>query len=311
MRFFKKKLTLFTIVVTTTANVFSADLSTLTLVNNWEKLAPGIWKTRIGDVSKEQSYSALAAEKPKFKTLNQFKDIQFPFMPGDIRSKIDDTSNIMIRIPAKKNEAIYGFGLQFDGIKKSQKVLDLTVDHFAKGGGRTHAPVPFYISSRGYGVFFNTARFLKVYVQVGNRKDSTTLPPRIDRNAPSDEKQPGRWDSQPISDAVEAQMNAKGLEIIIFAGDSILDIVRKYNLYSGGGALPPLWGLGFWQRTPAKYNAEKVYQEIANFNKHNIPLDVIGLEPGWQSKSYPCTYEWQKKRFPNPKSSFTTWKNKA
>ena len=27
---------------------------------------------------------------------------------------------------------------------------------------------------------------------------------------------------------------------------------------------------------------------------------MLGLEPGWQTYSYPCTFEWQKLRFPDP-----------
>ena len=38
--------------------------------------------------------------------------------------------------------------------------------------GRTHAPVPFYVSSKGYGVFINSARYLEVYAGTGVRKDS-------------------------------------------------------------------------------------------------------------------------------------------
>jgi alpha-D-xyloside xylohydrolase len=39
---------------------------------------------------------------------------------------------------------------------------------------------------------------------------------------------------------------------------------------------------------------------VKEFKHHQFPLSVIGLEPGWQSRSYPCTYEWDKGRFPNP-----------
>ncbi|HVG16941.1 MAG TPA: TIM-barrel domain-containing protein, partial [Chitinophagaceae bacterium] len=31
-----------------------------------------------------------------------------------------------------------------------------------------------------------------------------------------------------------------------------------------------------------------------------FPLDFVGLEPGWQSKAYPGTFEWDKKRYPEP-----------
>ncbi|MGS0524389.1 TIM-barrel domain-containing protein [Zobellia nedashkovskayae] len=58
--------------------------------------------------------------------------------------------------------------------------------------------------------------------------------------------------------------------------------------------------MGFWQRTPTLYNNKEVMKEISDFKEKNFPLDVIGLEPGWHSKSYPCTFEWDAERFPNP-----------
>jgi len=48
--------------------------------------------------------------------------------------------------------------------------------------------------------------------------------------------------------------------------------------------------------------------EVAEFKKHQFPLSVIGLEPGWQSKSYPCTYEWDPGRFPDPAKLMTQLK---
>ncbi len=41
------------------------------------------------------------------------------------------------------------------------------MDHYGgKDDGRTHAPVPFYISSRGYGILVDAARCLTVYASV-------------------------------------------------------------------------------------------------------------------------------------------------
>jgi alpha-D-xyloside xylohydrolase len=91
------------------------------------------------------------------------------------------------------------------------------------------------------------------------------------------------------------------LELVVFGGKTPLEVVQRYNLYSGGGALPPLWGLGFWHRMHAHADADAVYAELAEFKKQDIPLDVLGLEPGWMTRSYPCSFEWQTKRFPDPK----------
>lgn len=273
----------------------------MTPIGDPKKIAPGVWVIRIGQPEKELSYTQFADRTPRLDALKKFKEKDFPFAKGDIRYVSYDDSNLGVRFPAPPNEEIFGFGLQLDGIKKRNRVLDLRMDHWGGGAGPTHAPVPFYISDRGYGIFINTARPMKVYAQVGNRKDSPHFPSPVDRNPPPDEPQPHGWDAQPIGDAVEVQTYARGLEIVVFAGDSIQDIVAKYNLYNGGGALPPLWGLGFWHRVPASFSAEQTNKEVAEFAEKKIPLDVIGLEPGWMTKSYPCTFEWQKKRFPDPK----------
>jgi len=231
----------------------AADLSDLKSVESWQNIAPGIWRASLGNIQGELRYTQFAAAPPKLDALNELSKPNFPFMPSEITYLVTPDNKIMIRIPTGADEKLYGFGLQLDGIEKSRKVMTLNMDHWSKGGGRTHAPVPFYVSSKGYGIFFNTARFLKIYNQVGNRKDSPHNPPEVDRNPPRDEKQAGPWQALPPGDAVEAQINGKGLEVIIFSGNSMLDVVCRYNLYNGGGALP-----------------------------------------------YPCTFEWQKKRFPDP-----------
>ncbi|MBT5186596.1 MAG: DUF5110 domain-containing protein [Kordiimonadaceae bacterium] len=282
------------------ANTVNASgLSDLVEAKDWQTISPGIWKIELGDMSNEIRYTDFAAEPPKLEVLNKKSSPIFPFNQNPARYIQNNDGRIMVYIPTDLTETIYGYGLQLDGIDKSRTVLDLKVDHWGKGNGKTHAPVPFYISSKGYGVFFNTARYIKVYTQVGNRKDANNNPTPLDRN-PLPEDKIGEWDPQPGAGAVEASLIADGVEVIIIAGDNMLDIVSRYNLLSGGGALPPLWGLGFWNRVHAEHNADQVKADIAEFSKYNIPLDVVGLEPGWQTKSYPNTFEWQTKRFADP-----------
>ncbi len=79
-----------------------------------------------------------------------------------------------------------------------------------------------------------------------------------------------------------------------------MDAVRRYNLFCGGGALPPKWGLGFMTRTPTAYTAAQALDEVAEFRARGIPLDMIGLEPGWHDHAYPTSFEWDPGRFPDP-----------
>lgn len=41
----------------------------------------------------------------------------------------------------------------------------------------------------------------------------------------------------------------QGVDLYIFCGPTLSDAVKRYNLFSGGGAVPPLWGLGVKYRT--------------------------------------------------------------
>lgn len=261
----------------------------------WESVAPGIWK---GSVGTPESYNLLTASgaKPAMDGLKGMGDASFPFDQQGITAKLTD-GKTYLRFPLEKKEQIYGFGLNFQTVHQRGKILKLHVDHFGgKDNGRTHAPTPFYVSSSGYGVFVNSARYLDVYAGTAVKREGKNVPEAKDRNTDKS------WSSRPYSDGVEILVPAAGVEFYVFAGPKPLDAVRRYNLFNGGGVLPPRWGLGFTQRVRTLYTSADVEAEVKAFADKGFPLDYVGLEPGWQSKAYPCTFEWDKTRFPEPAS---------
>jgi alpha-glucosidase (family GH31 glycosyl hydrolase) len=267
----------------------------------WTEVAPGVWKKVIGNPDKLDLFNS-AGIKPFPEALTKMANTKFPISENDILGEVVK-GETFLRFPLEKDEQIFGFGLNFKTVHQRGKILQLHVDHYGgTDNGRTHAPVPFYISDRGYGVFINSSKYLTVYAGTAVRKDSPHAPEPRDRN--TDKK----WTSQPYSDAVEILVPDAGVEVYVFSGPSALDAVRRYNLYSGGGCLPPRWGLGFTQRVPTLYTSKQVEEEAKLFSKKGFPLDFIGLEPGWQSKSYPCTFEWDKTRYPDPPSFIKTMK---
>lgn len=278
--------------------LFTAALALLLLLPaaaqiTWHEVEPGVWK---GVVGTPESYSLLGVSgaTPLKEGFTRLPQVTLPALAAEITGSVHD-GKTHLSIPLQRQEQLYGFGLNFQTVHQRGKILNLHVDHYGgKDNGRTHAPVPFYLSSLGYGVFVNSARYLTVYAGSGARKDSPNAPEVKDRNTDK------TWSSRPYSDAVSILVPAAGAEIYIFAGPTPMDVVRRYNLLCGGGNLPPRWGLGFTQRTQKLYTDSQVEAEADEFERRGFPLDYIGLEPGWQSRAYPCTFEWDKKRYPAP-----------
>jgi alpha-glucosidase (family GH31 glycosyl hydrolase) len=260
---------------------------------SWSETAPGVWKATAGV---PENYDLLKASgaTPNREALSAITQATFPLSQSDISIKVVD-GKTYLRFPLQKEEQLFGFGLNFQTVHQRGKILQLHVDHYGgKDNGRTHAPTPFYVSSKGYGVFINSARYLTVYAGTGVRVESKNAPVAKDRNTDKS------WSARPYSDVVEILVPAAGVEVYVFGGPTALDAVKRFNLFNGGGCLPPRWGLGFTQRVKSLYTAEEVKKEVAAFREKGFPLDFIGLEPGWQSKSYPCTFSWDSVRYPDP-----------
>jgi alpha-D-xyloside xylohydrolase len=275
--------------------LFSFSFKAFSQSPQWHQVEPGVWKATCG---KPEIFSLLGASgaKPSAEALAKMGSLPFPLTENEI-SFLTVDGQCYIKFPLKRDEQVFGFGLNFRTVHQRGKILQLHVDHYGgNDNGRTHAPVPFYVSDKGYGVFINSARYIKIFA--GTAVNKERLKPEDIRDRNTDKK----WLSAPVSDAVDILVPSSGCEIYVFAGPTTLDAVRRFNLFTGGGCLPPRWGLGFTQRVPTLYTSEQVQNEAAQFKEHDFPLDFIGLEPGWQSKSYPCTFEWDKTRYPDPEA---------
>ena len=269
------------------------DLKAQDQLLHWTKQASGVWIARTGK-PETVNFTIISGVKPKLYAINRMKDTGFPLEESEIKSVVFD-GKTYLQFPLEAKEQIFGLGLNFKTVEERGRILRLHMDHYGgQDNGRNHAPVPFYVSSKGYGVFINSARYIDVWVGTAVVKDSKVPMDSKDRNTDK------TWTSQPYSDNVSVLVPAEGVEVMIFGGPTMLDAVSRFNLFNGGGCLPPRWGLGFWHRTPTLYSDSMVINEVSEFKKHQFPLSVIGLEPGWQSKSYPCTYEWDHGRFPDP-----------
>ena len=204
----------------------------------------------------------------------------------------------VLEFPLLEDEQVFGFGLQLKGFNHKNHKLQLRTNcDPVANTGETHAPVPFFVTNKGYGMYFDTARYAEVHCGYGKNKN---------RNTPADNTviatvedlyvKCGLKETTVMS--VEIPV-AKGIDVYIFEGDTILDIVSQYNMLAGGGCEVPEWGLGIMYRPYAKSNADQVVEIAKYFRDTNLPCDIIGLEPGWHTNSYSCSYVWDEERFSN------------
>jgi alpha-D-xyloside xylohydrolase len=263
-----------------------------------KRVAPGVWRLRFGS---PEEYTPTRFRSAPMDTAALKATASNQSMPLDLARTFFQVSDrgCSLRLPMKSDERIYGFGLHTELFNMAgRRVFLKPTDKPENDLGESHAPAPFYVSSQGYGVFVDTARFASFYtgnvspvgepVKTSNGEIQTSTAELYRSRAP-----------QVKTMLVDVPV-AKGVDVYVFAGPSMLDAVERYNLFSGGGAMPPLWGLGVHYRGYAKYGAAETLALAERIRAAHMPCDVWGVEPGWQSHAYSCSFVWATNRFPDP-----------
>jgi len=265
-----------------------------------QEVYPGLWRIRFGQ---PEPYTPVARRliPPAEAALQELDRGQTPSFPLGAITASHNHRGTQLRIDLDAREQLYGLGLQLRSFAQRGKKKTLRVNSDPSVDlGDSHAPVPFFVSTNGYGVLVDTARYATFYM-------GSTVP--IDRGETgeepggiklSSEERYGAGDPGQRSEVVVEIPFALGVDVYIFAGPTMRQSVQRYNLFSGGGALPPRWGLGIWYRCRNDFAQEQVMAIAREFRQSQIPCDVIGLEPGWQSHCYPCSYVWNE-TFPKPR----------
>ena len=266
-----------------------------------KEIAPGVFMLQTGEIDTYTPYSVIGG-KPALEEMAQLPQADLPFDINDIHIEINDRG-CAIEVPLDENEQLYGFGLQFGSFtQRGLRKQPIVNDNSLKDLGYSHAPETFYVSTKGYGIIVNTARYT-TFLCGSNKKlqqAEQLAGTGSSKVATSTEE---LYQNRENSDKVYIDVpGAKGIEIMVLTGPSLQDVVKRYNLLSGGGCLPPMWGLGFKYRVKGDASQEDVLQYARYFRENNIPCDILGLEPGWQTATYSCSYVWNKERFPDHKA---------
>jgi len=264
--------------------------------SSWKQVFPGVWRATLGKPERFTPVESrlVPPQSAAFEKLPRVDTPPLPSITGTPSSR-----GFLVELPLRPGEEIYGLGLQMMSLAQRGKKKIARVNADPKmDTGDAHAPVPFYVTTEGIGILIDTARYATFYF--GNARPK---PSHAEASARQTNPDPNYTQSiqpnEPGHVTVEVP-NAEGVDVYLFAGPAMLDAVKRYNVFSGGGVVPPEWGLGFWYRADARSTQQSALALAQEFRDHKIPCDVLGLEPGWQTHAYPCTFVWNKENFADP-----------
>src|ERR1700712_3931041 len=264
----------------------------------WQLIFPGIWRATVG-VPEAHSPVRSRLIGPATGALAALPAIHE--VPLEGASSSIDRRGVSVVLPLAAGELMYGFGLQLLSFQQRGKKRTIRVNADPKGdSGDSHAPVPFYVTTRGYGILVDTFRQAQFYC--GDVHPKPTIPASpgpVAVNTPAQMREVDRHGEGEVRVEVP---RTSGVDVYLFAGPSMLNVIERYNLFSGGGVQPPEWALGFWYRPEMHLNASETLALAREFRARKIPCDVLGLEPGWQTHAYSCSFAWEPSRFPDPKA---------
>jgi alpha-D-xyloside xylohydrolase len=174
-------------------------------------------------------------------------------------------------------ETIYGLGERFTAFVKNGQTVNIWNEDGGTASEQAYKNVPFYLSSRGYGVLVND---------------------------------PGKVSFEVASEVVSAVQFSVPGEIIsyyIIAGDTLKDVLRKYTGITGRPALPPAWSFGLWLSTSftTDYDEKTVNSFIDGMAERKIPLSVFHFDCFWMRECRWVDFEWNGEQFPDPRGMLT------
>ncbi|WP_061781846.1 alpha-xylosidase [Microbacterium hominis] len=169
-------------------------------------------------------------------------------------------------------ELVYGLGERFGPLVKNGQTVDIWNADGGTSSEQAYKNVPFYLTTRGYGVLVND---------------------------------PGHVSFEVGSEAVErVQFSVPGevLEYFVIAGPTPADVLRRYTALTGRPPVVPAWSYGLWLSTSftTAYDEATITSFIDEMAARELPVSVFHFDCFWMREFNWCDFEWDARVFPDP-----------
>ena len=170
------------------------------------------------------------------------------------------------------NEQIYGLGERFGAFVKNGQSVSVWNQDGGTSTEQSYKNIPFYLSSRGYGVFVNH-------------------PEQVDFEVGTEQVNKAGF-------SVAGEM----LDYYLLNGPSMKEVLERYTDLTGKPARPAPWTFGLWLSTSftTDYDEATVMSFIDGMLERGIPLSVFHFDCCWMKEFHWTDFIWDEAVFPDP-----------
>lgn len=165
---------------------------------------------------------------------------------------------VKLTFKSTSDEGFFGLGERFNVLNQRGQVMDIRCfEQYKNHGKRSYMPIPFLLSSSGYGVWVQSSRWMQFDLAASN-PDEWTLVADLDE----DESLTLQW----------------------FYDDDLFAIVGQFATQTGPVVLPPDWSFGLWMSGNEWNTQAKIEQEVKASFEHGIAPAVVVIE-AWSDET--------------------------
>ena len=201
---------------------------------------------------------------------------------GNATTKEETNERATISFKCQADECFVGTGERFRKMDLSGQTFQLkNQDGQGVNNRRCYKNIPFYMSSRMYGVFYHTSDYCKLSL------------------------------ADHSSRSVQFMCDRATIDAFLIGGKTPEEILHNYRKLTGFPSMPPLWSYGIWMSRMTYFSAEEVNDICDHLRKEHYPCDVIHLDTGWFRTDWLCEWKFNPERFPDPKGFIQNLKKKG
>ena len=226
----------------------------------------------------------------KFAAYDQFFPGRFESMPLAFTEK-----ETLFSLFSYIDEHFYGTGERFSGFDLAGRTVNLeNTDALGTGNRKAYKNIPFFLSSRGYGLFIHSTAHIQLsFTDISSRAvQGSILDDKLDLffiggNAPDTYK--------------------SGLD----DNYSSSRILYLYRSITGFSPSLPLWSYGMWMGRMTYTSAEEIRSISNRLRAEGYPCDVIHIDTGYFETDWVCDWDFSRERFPDPKGFMEEMRQKG